>query len=120
MVAALPGDELAPDAALVSTRAVTINAPPEAVWPWVAQLGQGRGGFYSYTWIENLIGCAIVNADQFEPAWQSPQPGDLVKMSPDAARPPTSSPRSSPAAPSPSGTTSALTLRRPGATAGSS
>lgn len=44
----LPGDELIPDPAFESTRAVTVNAPVEAVWPWLAQVGQDRGGFYSY------------------------------------------------------------------------
>jgi hypothetical protein len=88
IVAALPGDELVPGVPVVSTRAITINAPAVAVWSWVVQLGQGRGGFYSYAWLENLIGCEIVNAERVEAAWQSPRPGDLVKMAPDAARPP--------------------------------
>jgi hypothetical protein len=88
LTATLPGDELVPGVAVVSTRALTINAPAAAIWPWVAQLGQGRGGFYSYTWFENLLGCAIVNADHIEATWQHPQPGDLVKMAPDPARPP--------------------------------
>lgn len=88
LVALLPGDELVPAVPVVSTRAITINAPAEAVWPWVAQLGQGRGGFYSYTWLENLLGCEIANAERVEAAWQSPRPGDLVKMAADPARPP--------------------------------
>lgn len=41
--APMPGDELVPDPVLTSTRAVTIGAPPDAVWPWLAQIGQGRG-----------------------------------------------------------------------------
>lgn len=88
VAAPLPGDELAPGAAVVSTRAITIDAPPEAIWPWLAQLGQGRGGFYSYELIENLLGCAIENADAVVPAWQSPAPGDLVKLAPDPGAPP--------------------------------
>ncbi|HKX67715.1 MAG TPA: SRPBCC family protein, partial [Intrasporangium sp.] len=52
----LPGDELISDARRVATRAITIDAPPDAVWPWVAQLGQGRGGLYSHDWLENLAG----------------------------------------------------------------
>jgi hypothetical protein len=53
---ALPGDELCPEAASMATRAVTIHAPAEEVWPWIAQIGQDRGGFYSYSWLENLVG----------------------------------------------------------------
>jgi hypothetical protein len=87
LTVALPGDELALGAT-VSTRAITIDAPPEAIWPWIAQLGQGRGGFYSYAWFENLLGCEITNADTVVPAWQNPQPGDLVKMAPSPDAPP--------------------------------
>lgn len=87
LAATLPGDELAA-AATVSTRAITIAAPPEAIWPWLAQLGQGRGGFYSYELLENALGCAIANADAIVPEWQHPRPGDLVKLAPDPARPP--------------------------------
>jgi hypothetical protein len=78
----LPGDELIPAAGLVSTRAVTIEAPPERVWPWVAQLGQGRGGFYSYDALENLAGCDIQSAETIEPAWQHPQVGDEFRLHP--------------------------------------
>src|SRR5918994_7083921 len=53
----LPGDELVPNPAIESTRAITVNAPVEEVWPWLAQIGQDRGGFYSYEWLENLAGC---------------------------------------------------------------
>ena len=57
--ATLPGDELTPAADHVVTRAVTIDAAPEAVWPWLVQLGKGRGGFYSYDVLENLVGLGI-------------------------------------------------------------
>jgi hypothetical protein len=53
---ALPGDELVPHADLTATRAVTVHAGADGVWPWIAQLGQGRGGFYSYDVLENLVG----------------------------------------------------------------
>ena len=87
--AALPGDELVPSPVASTTRAITIHAPPEAIWPWIAQIGQGRGGFYSYEWIENtLLGCDIHNADAIKPEWQALAPGDLVKMRPDPAMPP--------------------------------
>jgi hypothetical protein len=83
--AVLPGDELVPRAVVQSTRAITIRATPAEVWPWVAQLGQGRGGFYSYDWMENLVGCRIVSADDIEPAWQDIAVGDDFRLHPDMA-----------------------------------
>ena len=65
-----------------STRAVTVEAPPEAVWPWLAQIGQDRGGFYSYEWLENLAGCEMHNADEVHPEWQRREPGELVPLHP--------------------------------------
>ena len=78
--ASMPGDELVPDARLVSTRAVTIDAPPNAVWPWLVQIGQGRGGLYSYDALENLVGLDIHSADEILPAHQNLAPGDLVRL----------------------------------------
>ncbi len=78
----LPGDELVPDPATTSTRAITVNAPVGAVWPWLAQIGQDRGGFYSYAWLENLAGCHMKNADRVHPEWQQREVGDLVKLHP--------------------------------------
>lgn len=52
----LPGDELTSNWAWQATRAVTINAPVEAVWPWLMQVGQDRGGFYSDAWLAKLAG----------------------------------------------------------------
>ncbi len=80
----LPGDDLVPHATVVSTRAITIGAPPDRVWPWIAQIGQGRAGFYSYDWLENLFGCDIHNADRIVPAWQRIQTGDNVRLHPSA------------------------------------
>jgi hypothetical protein len=57
--APLPGDDLIPRGDLAATRAITVHAAPDQVWPWIAQLGQGRGGFYSYDVLENLVGCNI-------------------------------------------------------------
>jgi hypothetical protein len=79
----LPGDELIPDADITSNRAITIRRAPDAVWPWIAQLGQTRGGFYSYEWLENLVGCHIHNAERIVPEWQHPQVGDDVQLAPD-------------------------------------
>lgn len=73
----LPGDELleSPDGA--ATRAITINAPPSMVWPWIAQMGPSpRGGAYTYDWIENLLGLHMHSADHVLPEFQHPQVGD--------------------------------------------
>jgi hypothetical protein len=80
---ALPGDELVPDADLTATRAVTVRVGGEGVWPWIAQLGQGRGGFYSYDFLENLVGCDIHSADRVVPEWQSIDVGDQVNLHPE-------------------------------------
>lgn len=79
----LPGDELVDRPTIVATRGIDIAAPPEAVWPWVAQLGQERGGFYTYAWLENLVGCRMVNADRMNPQWQDVAVGDIVRLHPD-------------------------------------
>ena len=79
----LPGDELLPHADLCVTRAVTIRAAADEVWPWIAQFGQGRGGFYSYDVLENLIGCDIHSADRIIPQWQTIAAGDQVNLAPE-------------------------------------
>lgn len=76
-----PGDEMSPDPASEATRAITIHAPAEEVWPWIVQIGQDRGGFYSYTWLENLFGARIYNADKIIPGLTR-QVGDTVWMTP--------------------------------------
>jgi hypothetical protein len=78
----LPGDELLPDAGLVSTRAVTIDAPPGAIWPWLVQMGSGRGGVYTYDWIENLFGLHMHSADQILPQFQDLGVGDELPLGP--------------------------------------
>ena len=80
----LPGDDLIADPDLTATRAITICAPASQVWPWIVQLGQGRGGFYSYDFLENLIGCDIHSAGRIVPEWQDLKPGDQVKLAPQA------------------------------------
>jgi hypothetical protein len=75
--ARLPGDELLEDADGVATRAITIDAPVSAVWPWIAQMGPfPRGGAYTYDWIENLLGLNMHSADEILPAFQHPEVGD--------------------------------------------
>lgn len=78
----LPGDEIIPNATRQETRAITIHAPVEQVWPWLAQLGQDRGGFYSYDLLENLVGCAMPTEDRLRPDRQSWQVGDKLWMYP--------------------------------------
>ena len=70
LVDPLAGDDLIANADLGATRAIAVRAPTEDVWPWIAQLGQGRGGFYSYDLVENLVGCDIHSADRIVPEWQ--------------------------------------------------
>jgi hypothetical protein len=77
---ALPGDELIPRPAWSYTHAIGIDAPREAVWPWLAQIGQGRGGFYSYELLENLAGCRIHNVLELRPELQSLHVGDVVRL----------------------------------------
>src|SRR4051794_12114413 len=74
----LPGDE--PGHTVQSTRAVTIQAPVDAVWPWLAQIGQDRAGFYSYEALENLAGCGLHNAGEIHPEWQRRAPGETVPL----------------------------------------
>ncbi len=75
---ALPGDDLLSVADVVSTRAVTIDAPPSAVWPWLVQMGSGRGGAYTYDWIENLFGLGMKSAHTIHPEWQTLAVGDVI------------------------------------------
>jgi hypothetical protein len=80
--AKLPGDELLPDAGLVTTRALTIDAPPSAIWPWLVQMGSGRGGAYTYDWIENLLGLNMHSASEILPQYQHLHVGDELPMGP--------------------------------------
>jgi hypothetical protein len=77
-----PGDELIVAANVTATRAITIHRSPEVVWRWVVQLGQGRGGFYSYDKLENLFGLDIHSADRVVPEWQQLGCGDEIRLGP--------------------------------------
>jgi hypothetical protein len=79
----MPGDDLVEDANFQTTRAIDIDAPLEAVWPWLAQIGQGRGGFYSYDLLENLMGLEIHSADRIIPELQDLQVGDAIPIEPE-------------------------------------
>lgn len=81
--ATLPGDELIPSPRYQTTHAVTVSAPVRRVWPWLVQMGQGRGGLYSYDRLENLVGLGFHSADRIIPELQSLAPGDLVRLTPE-------------------------------------
>ncbi len=78
----LPGDELVPAPMLGYTRAITIQAPAVRVWKWLVQIGQGRGGLYSYDGLENLAGCKIHSTNQIIPELQDAQVGELIRLGP--------------------------------------
>lgn len=78
--AVYPGDELIPDPADQATMAVTVQADPEQVWPWLLQLGQDRGGMYSYDWLERAFGMDLHNATDIKAEWQRLQPGDRIQL----------------------------------------
>jgi len=77
--AVYPGDELSPKPLVNWTHGYTYRYPVDIVWPWLAQLGDQYGAFYSYTFIENMIGdVRYVNANRIIPEFQDPQPGSMV------------------------------------------
>ena len=78
----LPGDDLLPDPVAEATRALTILAPAEHVWPWLMQIGQDRGGFYSYASLENLVGCEMPTVNQIVAEWPERRQGDVVWLAP--------------------------------------
>jgi hypothetical protein len=80
LAAVLPGDDVLPEPDLVATRGITIHAEPGAVWPWIAQIGWGRGGFYSYDALENLVGLRIHSAEEVVEQWQDVRVGDVVHL----------------------------------------
>ncbi len=80
---AMPGDEIVAKPNIESTRAVTIDATPERVWPWLVQIGQGRGGLYSYPWIEKLFGANLPDAKHIVPLFQRIAVGDIIRMGPE-------------------------------------
>ncbi|MFC1492040.1 hypothetical protein ACFLQ0_05595 [Nitrospinota bacterium] len=78
------GDALVPQPKWTATRAVTVHARAEEIWPWLVQMGQGRGGFYSYEVLENLMGLNIQNATRVIPEFQDLKVGDEIRLSPTA------------------------------------
>ena len=76
----MPGDELVPNPRLGYTRAISISAAPAEVWAWLVQIGQGRGGLYSFDGLENLARCDIHSTDRIHPELQSLAEGDLIRL----------------------------------------
>jgi hypothetical protein len=74
----LPIDDLVEPGVERTTRAITVYAPLHEVWPWLVQIGQDRAGFYSYTWLENLVGAEMRNTAMVHPEWQERFTGDTV------------------------------------------
>lgn len=89
IAASLTGDELVPSPRITYTRAITVNASPEAIYPWIIQLGAEKGGMYSYEWFEtNILRCELINADRIHEEWQNLKVGDQMKMCPGTFGPP--------------------------------
>ncbi|MBN2093210.1 hypothetical protein JW964_26540 [candidate division KSB1 bacterium] len=84
LILAIPGDEIVSQPGWEYTQAITIRAPADQIWPWLVQIGQGRGGFYSFEFLENMIGCEIYNANQILPEFQNLQVVDNIKLHPKA------------------------------------
>ena len=80
----LQGDEFVPEPKWSYTLGIAVDASPEAVWPWIAQIGQGRGGFYTYQTLENLAGCRITNTTEILPEHQHPAVGEDIYLHPTA------------------------------------
>jgi hypothetical protein len=76
-----PGDELVPEPRWAWTHGVEVEASAEEVWPWIAQIGADRGGFYSYQWLENLAGCELRNSETLHPEWEL-EVGDALVLHP--------------------------------------
>jgi len=81
----LPGDEMIKNVKGWYNHAITVNTKPANVWPWIVQLGQNKGGFYSYELLENIVGSKIHNVDNVISKFQNPKIGDKVMMTPKAA-----------------------------------
>jgi hypothetical protein len=78
-IAELPGDSTVAVAGYRVDHGITIRAPADSVWPWLVQLGQDRGGFYSYSALERMIGDRVTNADRIHPEWQTLHVGDTIR-----------------------------------------
>lgn len=86
--ASLPGDDLIANPVRTANRAVTVRATPQQIYPWIIQTGADKAGFYSYTWLENLVGCKMAKDEQIRAEWQNLQVGDQMKMCDSEPSPP--------------------------------
>jgi hypothetical protein len=85
-VASLPGDDILPIATVQTTRAITIDAQPASVWPWLVQMGPSpRAGVYTYDWIERRLGIDIENSDRILPEFQHMEPGEFFALGKDGS-----------------------------------
>jgi hypothetical protein len=75
----LPGDDFVPNPTQITTRAVTIQASPREIWPWLVQMGQDRAGFYTHNWVEKLLLSGIPDVREIHPEWQALSVGDLMR-----------------------------------------
>jgi hypothetical protein len=73
----MAGDEIVPNPSFNATRAITIDAPPELVWPWIVQMGYRRAGFYTYALLDNA---GYDSADRILEEYQPPKSGDWMPM----------------------------------------
>jgi hypothetical protein len=79
----MPGDEILPSIAIQTSRAITIDAPPERIWPWLVQMGpRPRAGVYTYDWIERMLGIDIQNSNRILPEFQHLEPGEFFQLNP--------------------------------------
>lgn len=67
---------------VTKARGVTVHASAKTVWPWLVQMGQDRAGFYTYTWVQNILGARIANLDHIEPGYQALCAGDRIWLTP--------------------------------------
>ena len=77
---ALPGDDLLPNPVRVANHAITIKTKAEKIYPWILQIGADKSGMYSYTWLENLVGCTMAKVEEIKSEWQQLKEGDEMKM----------------------------------------
>ncbi len=78
MTSTFPGDDLVPDARIVMDRHAALGATPAEVWPWLVQLGKGRGGWYLPRWSERVLPAGRRGLRRIEPGLQGTAPGDEI------------------------------------------
>lgn len=79
----LPGDDLVPNPTQITTRAITIHAPPREIWSWLVQMGQDRAGFYTHNWVEKFLLSGIPDVHEIHPEWRDLKVGDIMRTNRD-------------------------------------